>query len=94
MQLNELRNHRTAILQLAEKYHAEDVRVFGSVARGEPHPHDIDLLVHFKPGASLLDEVGLDIALNQLLGEKVDIIGDDVVRPEFMPFIDAEAVAL
>lgn len=94
MQIQELRTYRAAILQLAAQYQAEDIRVFGSVARGEKHPRDIDLLVRFRPGASLLDEAGLDIALEKLLGEKVDLVGEDVIREEFKPFIYAEAVPL
>lgn len=82
------------MMAIADAHHAEDIRVFGSVARGEPHPRDIDILVRFKPGASLLDEAGLDLAFNQLIGEKVDVIGEDVVRDEFKPFIFAEAVPL
>lgn len=95
MQINELRsNYRDAIIKIADAHQADNIRVFGSVARGEPNPRDIDLLVRFRPGASLLDEAGLDIALNQLLGGKVDLVGEDVIREEFKPFIFAEAVPL
>lgn len=95
MQMNELRSkYRDAIIEIARAHRADNIRVFGSVARGEPNPRDIDLLVRFKPGASLLDEAGLDIALTQLLGEKVDVIGEDIVRAELRPFIFAEAVPL
>lgn len=95
MQIDELRSkYRDAVIAVAHEHQAENIRVFGSVARGEPHPRDIDILVRFKPGASLMDEVGLDIALNKLLGEKVDLVGEDIIREEFKPFIFAEAVPL
>jgi predicted nucleotidyltransferase len=96
MRLEELRhNYRDAILTLAARYKAENVRVFGSVARGEAHSaSDIDILVHFKPGASLLDEAGLDNELKQLLGGRVDVVGDDVLRDEFRSFILSDAVPL
>lgn len=95
MKLEELRLKREDILKIASRFHAENIRVFGSVARGEAKPDsDIDLLIHFTSGASLLDEAGLEIALNKLLGHKVDIIGDDVIRPEFKPFILKDALPL
>ncbi|MES2962010.1 MAG: nucleotidyltransferase family protein [Pseudomonadota bacterium] len=87
--------YRNSILQIADKYKAENVRVFGSVARGENNDKsDIDLLVHFKEGASLLDESGLDIDLTELLGCKVDVISDRSIRDEFKPFILKEAQEL
>jgi predicted nucleotidyltransferase len=96
MQLIELRNkYRESILATADKYRAENVRVFGSVARGEAvSDSDIDFLVRFKPGASLLDEAGLDRELKALLGASVDVIGEDTLRDEFRPFILRDAVPL
>lgn len=96
MRLEELRREYGAQIQAAAaRYKADNVRVFGSVARGEAGENsDIDLLVHFRPGASLLDEAGLDMELTRLLGHKVDVIGDDSIRDEFRPFILSEAVPL
>ncbi len=95
MNLSQLRtDYREAMVRIAHAHHADDIRIFGSVARGESHPNDIDILVRFKPGASLLDEAGLDLAFRQLLGTKVDVIGEDAVRDELRPFIFAEAVPL
>lgn len=86
------KKYRNQILNIADKYKADNVRVFGSVVRGENRDDsDIDLLVHFKEGASLLDESGLDIDLNELLGCKVDIISDRAIRSEFKSFILKEA---
>lgn len=96
MQIEELRSqYREQIYAIAEKYKAENVRVFGSVVRGEAtESSDVDLLVHFRKDASLMDESGLDIELNALLGCKVDLIGDDAIRSELRSFIMNEAVPL
>ena len=70
-----LKAKRDEILRLAEKHGAQNVRVFGSVARGEAGPDsDIDFLVEMEPGRSLLDLGGLWADLTELLGRKVDIV--------------------
>ena len=76
MTLDELvKEKREDILKLAAKHGARNVRVFGSVARGEAGPEsDIDLLVDMEPGRSLLDLGGLWSDLNELLGRKVDVV--------------------
>ncbi len=72
---------RPAILDLARRYGAEDVRVFGSVARGSERPDsDIDLLVRMQPGRSLLDMGGLLMDLNDLLGVTVDLVSEGGLR--------------
>ncbi|OFW80715.1 MAG: hypothetical protein A2887_05845 [Alphaproteobacteria bacterium RIFCSPLOWO2_01_FULL_40_26] len=87
--------YRDRILQIANKYKAENVRIFGSVVRGDNRiDSDIDFLVHFKEGASLFDESGLDIDLCDLLKCKVDVISDRAIRNEFKPFILSEAIPL
>jgi len=81
-------NYREAILNLADKYNAENVRIFGSVARGEAkESSDIDILVHFRKGASLLDEAALDHELNKLLNCRVDLVADDSIKEELKPYI-------
>lgn len=70
-----LHQRRQEILDLAATHHARNVRVFGSVARGEETSRsDIDLLVDFEPGRSLLDHVRLRRALSELLGVEVDVL--------------------
>ena len=65
---------REEILRLAERRGAYNVRVFGSVARGEANENsDLDLLVAWEPGRSLLDHAGLVQNLQQLLGIKVHV---------------------
>ena len=65
---------RARILQLAKRHGAGNLRVFGSVARGEAtESSDVDLLVEWEPGRSLLDHAGLAQDLQDLLGARVDI---------------------
>jgi len=71
---------REDILKIAAKHGARNVRVFGSVARGEAGPEtDIDLLVDMEPDRSLLDLGGLWSDLNELLGRKVDIVTENSI---------------
>jgi len=76
MDINELlQEKREAILQLAAKHGAHNVRVFGSVARHEANDQsDIDFLVDMEPGRSLLDMGGLLMDLRELLGREVDVV--------------------
>lgn len=73
--LTELRGPRRAeILALAEQHGARNLRVFGSVARGEQTSlSDLDLLVEWEPGRSLLDHAALVAELEELLGAKVHV---------------------
>jgi predicted nucleotidyltransferase len=67
-------DRRAEILRLAGRYGARNLRVFGSVARGEAgQGSDLDLLVDWEPGRSLWDHAGLVEELQELLGVKVHI---------------------
>ncbi|MCM8749380.1 nucleotidyltransferase family protein [Thermomicrobiaceae bacterium CFH 74404] len=90
-----LKEKREEILRLAAKYGARKVRVFGSVARGEADEEsDIDLLVEFEPGRSLLDHAGLWLELQELLGCKVDVVSERGIKPRIRERILREAVPL
>ena len=92
MNLKQLQARREAILAAAKRNHAENVRVFGSVVRDEAgEESDVDFLVSFEPGASLLDLSGLTIELSKLLGRKVDVISDDGIHHRLRDRILAEA---
>ena len=86
---------RESILQLADLHGARNVRVFGSVARGDAtEDSDVDFLVEMEEGRSLLDLVGLWQDLQDLLGRKVDVISDGGISPYLRAKILAEAVLL
>jgi predicted nucleotidyltransferase len=96
MSLNELlQTKREEILRTAAKYGAYNVRVFGSVARGEAdEKSDIDLLVDMDPGRSLFDLGGLLTDLQDLLGCEVDVVPEDSLRERIRERVLKEAVAL
>jgi uncharacterized protein len=72
-----------------------NVRVFGSVARGDAGIRsDVDLLVEMEPGRSLLDLVGLWQDLEDLLDIHVDVLSDRGLSPHLRDRINAEAVPL
>lgn len=76
-------------------HHASSPRVFGSVARGDDAPgSDLDLLVDFDDNASLLDEVGLRLALVDLLQVEVDVVAADSLRGAVRERVLGEAVPL
>ena len=93
--LNIVRSHREEILRLAERYGAYDVRVFGSAARGDIDAQsDIDFLVSLREGRSLLDQGGLLMELQELLGRRVDVVTEKGLRPRVRARILQEAVSL
>ena len=85
--------HRDSIRALVAEHHAVAARIFGSVARGDDEPEsDVDLLVEFTDDASLLDEVGLRLALADLLGVEVDVVAVDSLRGRMRERVLREAV--
>lgn len=96
MYLNDLlQEKREDILRLAREHGAYNVRVFGSVARGEAdEASDIDLLVDMEKGRSLLDIGGLLMDLQDLLGRDVDVVTEQGLRSRIKEHILREAVAL
>lgn len=86
---------REDILRLANEHGAKNVRIFGSVARGEDQgASDLDLLVELDPDRSLLDQVALQQDLSELIGVNVDIVVDGGISPYLEQKILAEAVPL
>lgn len=96
MNLSELLKDKCKlILQVAAKHGAHNVRVFGSVARGEADEQsDIDFLVDMEPGRSLLDLGGLLVDLQDLLGQNVDVVTERGLKPRIRERVLHEAVAL
>ena len=96
MTLEELRStRREEILRLAAKRGARNVRVFGSVARGDSDERsDIDFLVEMEPGRTLFDLSGLLLDLQSLLEVRVDVVTERGLRPRVRDRALAEAVSL
>ncbi len=94
--LADLRARRDEILALAERYGASNVRVFGSVARGDATPDsDIDLLVNFRETASLLEVSAFWQEVQTLLNAAVDVVEDHTgLRERLRKRIMREAVPL
>jgi hypothetical protein len=70
-----VKRKREEILRVSARHGARNVRIFGSVARGEAdEASDIDFLVEMEPGRSLLDLGGLQVELEALLGRPVDVV--------------------
>lgn len=87
--------HREEILAAVARNKAHSPRLLGSVARGDDHPEsDVDLLVDFEDGASLLDLIGLQLELEELLGVDVDVIDAGGLRGSFGDRVNAEKVPL
>jgi predicted nucleotidyltransferase len=85
-------SNRQAIRDLASHHGARNIRVFGSVARGDDHARsDIDLLVDMEPGRSLLDLGGLVMDLRDLLRSDVDVVTKNGLRPAMRERVLREA---
>jgi len=96
MDVNDLlREKRHDILRLAAKYGAANVRIFGSVARGEAQPEsDVDFLIDMEPGRTLFDLGGLLYELRELLGIPVDVVPEKGLRENIRSNVLNEAVPL
>ncbi|HEV2579396.1 MAG TPA: nucleotidyltransferase family protein [Ktedonobacteraceae bacterium] len=95
MQAVLLREKREEILRIAKNYGASNVRVFGSVARGEAdEKSDIDLLVDMERGRSLMSLAGLLVDLEELLECQVDVVPEDSLRERIKSRALQEAVPL
>ena len=96
MSLDELlQSNREEILRIAARHGAYNVRIFGSVARGEADKQsDIDFLIDMEPKRSLLDLAGLLVELEELLGCKVDVVPEDSLRKRIKDRVLREAIAL
>ena len=90
-----LRAKKADIITIAIKHGASNVRVFGSVARGEGHEtSDVDLLVDLEPGRSLLDHIGLMQDLEDLLGRSVDVATPGALHERMKHRVMQDAIPL
>jgi predicted nucleotidyltransferase len=92
---NVLTSKRDEIIKVAGLHGARNIRVFGSVARGEAdEKSDIDFLVDMDPGRSLFDLGGLLMDLQEVLGHDVDVVTERGLNPRIRDQVLREAVAL
>jgi predicted nucleotidyltransferase len=95
MRSTTLQRYRAEILDLATRHGARNVRVFGSLARGEGREgSDLDLLVTLGEGRSLLDLVGLKQDVEDLIHRPVDVVTEQALSPYLRERVLSEAVPL
>lgn len=90
-----IESRRQAILQLARSHGVTNVRVFGSMARGDANAtSDVDILVDLEPGRTLLDLGALLMDLQDLLQRKVDALTEPALHPRIRERVMREAIHL
>jgi uncharacterized protein len=91
----ELRAHRDEIARIGSRYGISDIRVFGSVARGDARDDsDLDLLVEIAPGRGYFDLAGFALDIEQLLGVYTEVATAHGVKPRIRSKVLAEAIRL
>ena len=89
---DELHRQADRLRQIAAAHGASNLRVFGSVARGEERPDsDVDLLIDLDEGRGFDDYLALAEALEKLLHRRVDLLLNRSLSPHFRPYIEADA---
>ena len=79
--------------KLSEDFHVKAIGIFGSYVRGEQHgDSDIDLLVDLDEGVTLLDLIGLQLHLEEILSQKVDVVMRDGLKPRIASRILGEVM--
>lgn len=90
-----LQSKRDEIMHIASEHGARDIRVFGSVARGEANDtSDLDLLIRLEPGYSLLELIAIKQDLEDLLKCEVDIVTEAALSPYIRDQVLQEATML
>jgi predicted nucleotidyltransferase len=92
LSLEHLQQKREMLHSAVARHRARNLRVFGSVLRGDASEHsDIDFLVDPLPGATLFDLGGLQVELEALMGAPVDLLTPDDLSPSFRERVLREA---
>jgi uncharacterized protein len=93
--ISEIKEKREDILRIAKKHGAYNIRVFGSVVRGEAkQDSDLDILIDLEPNRSLLDHAGLIVDLQETMNCKVDVVTEKGLRPRIRDVILREAIPI
>jgi predicted nucleotidyltransferase len=92
---DDLRRRRDAVLAIAARHGVSQIRLFGSVARGEERPDsDIDLLIDLDDDRGFADYLAFAEEIEKLFGRRVEIVLNRSLSRHFRPYIEAEAQAL
>lgn len=90
-----LKEKREEIRNIAEKHGAYNIRIFGSVVRGEAGPDsDIDFLIDAGPATSSWFPAGLILDLQEILGRPVEVVTEKALNPYIRDHVLREAVPL
>lgn len=93
--LDDVRRHREQIVAIGERFGVRNIRVFGSVARGEADSHsDLDLLIDVDPGHGYFDMAGFALAVEELLGVFTQVATVGGLKLRIRDRILTEAVAV
>jgi len=93
----QLKSRRSEILRISGQHGAYNLRLFGSVLRGDDRPDsdiDIDILVELEPRRTLLDRIGLMQDLEDLLGRRVDVVTEKALHAYIRTEVLKQAVPL
>jgi len=83
------------IISILVKHGIKRILVFGSYARNEATPKsDLDLIVDFPEGTSLLDHVGIEIELSEALNMKIDLLSRNGINPYIKDHVLKEAIVI
>jgi predicted nucleotidyltransferase len=90
-----LARHRSRVIAAGRRHGARNLRVFGSIARGQERGEsDVDLLVDLEPGHALVDLASFPREVSDILGVEVDAATEDMIKPRARKRVLAEAQPL
>ena len=93
--LNDIRARRDDILRIAHSHGADDLRIFGSFAAGNPSDDsDLDLVASFRPGTSLIDRIAMMQEIEDILHIKVDVVNERALNDSIRQSVSQQGVAL
>ncbi len=95
MNIGEVKAKREDILNIAKKHGAYNIRIFGSVVRGEAkQDSDLDVLIELEPNRSLFDHAALMVELQEIMNCKVDVVTEKGLRARIRENILKEAMPI